>query len=493
MDDELLSTLVYRNREERDLEAALQNHLAQGRLFDAALAARTLGRPQQSAEIFEKARHYAEAAACWLEAKKPKECIAALMQVSPSHALYRSCARMAVEAAGMLGKLTPDVERLLKPWLESRLGDTIDSDSVFALGDLYAKLGQRDRAKAVYRRLLGLFHDDRVQRRIDRLDLLPPPRKSQRPSKVSLHGGGRPSAAPLYSGRPPRPEPDSVSIELDLGRPLVLAPGSFIDDRFRIEVPLGEGASAAVFLVTDLELEDTCAMKVFRGPFDSDRKARFKREIHLARKLTHENIVRIYELVAADGLYGFTMEIVDGMPFDRYVEENETSLSDRRALMTQVAAGIGYAHSRGIVHRDIKPDNVFVTHDGRVKIMDFGIAKTREQVTITMTGSMGGTPYYVAPEQITDFKTVDHRADIYALGVMAYQIFAGVLPFRGDTLLEVLRQHTEEAPSSMRRFDRKIPAALDAVVMGMLEKDPADRYQSCEELIAALRAVPLPL
>ncbi len=464
MDDELRATLNFRSRAELDLEQVLRKHLAQEQLFDAALAARALGRPAQAGQLFERARHHAEAAACFQEAGEYRRSLNALAQVSPSHALYRSCVRLAIECAHALNEAKPELDALLAPWLGSRLKDTNDMEAMLSLGDLYAKTGRKNDARKTYKRLMGQPDAKVANERIARLDV---------PSADHSPARGRMAMR-------------SSNVAL------VATPGTIVGGRFRIESPLGSGGSSTVFRALDLELEEEVALKIFAGPFDEGRRARFKREIHLARKLAHDNIVRMYELVAADGIYGLTMEIVEGMPLDAYVDENYASVEVRRGLLLQAAAGLGFAHSRGIVHRDIKPDNMFVTREGRVKIMDFGIAKMAyEQGNITMTGAIGGTPYYIAPEQILDFKNADHRADLYALGVVAYRLFSGALPFASGTLVELLRQHTSDPAPSMRIADPRLSPELDALVLKLLEKDPNARFQSCDDLIKQLGSVRL--
>jgi len=459
VDDELRATLGYRNQAERDLEHALRRHLEQDQLFDAALAARALGRPAQAGQLFERARHHAEAAACFQEAGEYRRSLNALAHVSPSHGLYRSCVRLAIECAHALNEAGPELDALLAPWLGTRLRDTSDMEVMLSLGDLYAKTGRKADARKAYKRLMGHSEAGIANERIARLDV--------------------PSRAPPRPNQAPAPGPSFVM------------PGSIIANRFRIESPLGSGGSSTVFRARDLELDEEIAIKVFAGPFDEGRRTRFKREIHLARKLAHDNIVRMYDLVAADGIYGLTMELIEGVPLDLFVDQTYASLEKRRELLIETAIGLGFAHSRGIVHRDIKPDNVFVTREGRVKLMDFGIAKAHEQATITMTDAMGGTPYYIAPEQISSFKSADHRADLYALGVVAYRLFSGALPFASDTLVELLRQHTLDPALSMRIADPRLSPELDAVVLKLLEKLPERRFQSCDELVTALRGVRL--
>lgn len=476
MDDELLATLTYQIPPTSDLERTLRKHLASGKLFDAALAARALGRVAEAGELFERARHHAEAAACFQEAGQFRRSLKALSHVSPSHALYRSCVRLAIDCAHALNETPPELDALLAPWLGGRLKDTVDMEAILLLGDLYAKVGRKTDARKAYKKLMGQPEGKIASERMAQLDSPPPP---------------PPLPPPLPAPTSRAPSRQRIKPVAPLPVAAMAMPGSIIAGRFRLESPLGSGGSSTVFRASDLELEEEVALKIFAGPFDPARRARFKREIHLARKLAHDNIVRMYELVAADGLYGLTMEIVDGIPLDAYVEENHSSLETRRNLLLQMIKGLGYAHSRGIVHRDVKPDNVFVTEDRHVKIMDFGIAKAEAQATITLTGAIGGTPYYMSPEQIMDFKSVDHRADIYAIGVVAYRLFSGALPFASEAIVEILRQHTSEPALSMRIADPRLSPELDALVLKLLEKSPDARIQTCDELYDKLKRVRL--
>jgi eukaryotic-like serine/threonine-protein kinase len=241
-----------------------------------------------------------------------------------------------------------------------------------------------------------------------------------------------------------------------------------------------------VFRATDMALDEQVAIKLLTGSSEQEQKQRFRREINLARKLAHDNILRIYELVLAHGVLGITMELIDGLTLDEYVEKHKASPRERRDLLVQAARGIAYAHRNGVVHRDIKPSNLMVRRDGVLKVADFGIAKIHEEQSITASGSFHGTPYYVSPEQITNFKSVDHRADIYSLGVVAYELFTGAVPFEGRTVVQILVHHTKTVPVPPRVVAPQLPEALDALLLSMLEKQPSARPQTIDEVAERL-------
>jgi serine/threonine protein kinase len=271
-----------------------------------------------------------------------------------------------------------------------------------------------------------------------------------------------------------------------------LGPGSVVAGRYRLESPLGQGGSAIVFKATDMALDEDVAIKLFTASTDPEQKARFRREINLARKLAHDHILRIFELVLAKNVQGITMELIDGVTLDMFVDESRASLAERRDLLVQATRAVGYAHRHGVVHRDLKPSNLLVRRDGVVKVGDFGIAKLHEEASITVSGSFHGTPYYVSPEQITNFKNVDGRGDIYSIGVVAYELFTNRVPFDGNTVVEILVKHTKNVPEPPRKIMPQLPQALEDLLLAMLAKDPKKRPQSCDEVADRLQAIALP-
>jgi tetratricopeptide (TPR) repeat protein len=500
VDDELKSTLRYSRRPDVSLAAAFADHLARGELFDAALAARAMGRPTEAAALFDQANHHAEAAACWQEAGDLKRALESVSRVHPTHALYPSSARLAVEVAAQLNQINRDFDSFVTPWLRRGPKDTYDSEILLELGDLYRRLGRSEDARSVYQRLLKTTLKGQARSRLDELSfgsqtnlpaVKPPPAPNPfgpSPNTERNHPSLPPPRAPQRHSLPPG---GSLLDSSELGVHS-LGPGSVIAGRYRLEGPLGSGGSAIVFQATDMALDEEVAIKLFTASTDPEQKARFRREINLARKLAHDHILRIFELVLAKNVQGITMELVDGVTLDVFVDESRASFAERRDLLVQAARGVGYAHRHGVVHRDIKPSNLLVRRDGVVKVGDFGIAKLHEEASITVSGSFHGTPYYVSPEQITNFKSVDARGDIYSLGVVAYELFTNRVPHDGNTVVEILVKHTRNEVEPPRKIMPQLPQALEDLLLGMLAKQPDKRPQTIDEVADRLEALSLP-
>jgi hypothetical protein len=214
---------------------------------------------------------------------------------------------------------------------------------------------------------------------------------------------------------------------------------------------------------------------------------RFGREADIGRTLHHPNVIRIFERGAVDGVPYFTMELLDGGTLHELVRQRgRLPPVEAVQLLVQVGEALDYAHSKGVVHRDLKPSNIMVMAQGAVKVMDFGIARARRFEGLTATGAFLGTPDYVAPELI-DGKEVDARADLYALGIIFYEVVAGRRPFSGENPFAVLKSHTSEAPPPPSQWEPDLPPALEELILKLLEKDPARRPASAELLVGALR------
>jgi len=265
--------------------------------------------------------------------------------------------------------------------------------------------------------------------------------------------------------------------------------GSTVAARYRLEAKIGQGGMAAVFRAFDLELEEKVALKVFNLMQTSDvALSRFKQELKLSRQLIHPNIIRLYDIGLHEGHRYLSMELLLGKSLkDRMAQplEFRTALS----YLMQACHGLQAAHDAGVVHRDVKPDNFFVTEDGVLKVMDFGIAKQYAAPGVTMAGSIAGTPLYMSPEQISNFSTVTHLTDLYALGVCAYEMFTGSVPFSHPELVPLLMMHVNDAPAAPRTKNPQLPAELESVIVKLLAKDPAQRFQSCRDLAQQLTAI----
>jgi serine/threonine-protein kinase len=267
-------------------------------------------------------------------------------------------------------------------------------------------------------------------------------------------------------------------------------------DRYRIERELGQGGMATVYLAQDLKHDRKVAVKVLREELSASLgKERFLREIKVAAALQHPHILPLYDSGEADGLLFYVMPYVDGLSLrDKLVKEGELPVGDAVRILRDIADALTEAHRHGVVHRDLKPENVMLR--GRhALVMDFGVAKALSEATgrqsITTIGVALGTPTYMAPEQAVADPHVDHRADLYAFGVVAYELLAGRPPFTGTTPQQVLAAHVTSAAEPVATH-RAMPPVLAVLVMRCLEKRPADRWQSAEELISQLEAVLTP-
>ena len=266
--------------------------------------------------------------------------------------------------------------------------------------------------------------------------------------------------------------------------------------RYTLERELGAGGMATVYLAHDLRHDRKVALKLLREDLSASLgKERFLREIKVAAALQHPHILPLYDSGAADNLLYYVMPYVDGPSLrDKLAKEGELPIAEAARILRDVADALTEAHRHGVVHRDLKPENVMLR--GRhALVMDFGVAKALSEATgrqsLTTVGVALGTPTYMAPEQAVADPHVDHRADIYAFGVVAYELLAGRPPFTGATPQQVLAAHVTAAPEPVTTY-RAVPPPLAALVMRCLEKRPADRWQSAEELVPQLEALMTP-
>jgi serine/threonine-protein kinase len=247
---------------------------------------------------------------------------------------------------------------------------------------------------------------------------------------------------------------------------------------------------AEVWCAEDEVLGRRVAVKLMGGRFaeDAEYRERFKREALAAAGMQHPNIVGVYDRSEWDGTPYIAMELVDGKTLKEMVVERGPLPPDIAVELTeQVLRALGYAHKRGIVHRDIKPQNVIIDRDGQAKVADFGIARAGDASDMTQTGAIVGTVQYLSPEQ-AEGRPVDRRADLYSVGIVLYELLTGRVPFDGEAPIAIAIKQINELPVPPGQLRPGLPPALEAVVMRAMEKDPARRYQSAEEFIAALEA-----
>jgi HAMP domain-containing protein len=272
-----------------------------------------------------------------------------------------------------------------------------------------------------------------------------------------------------------------------------ISPGRVLGDRFEILSTLGAGGMGVVYKVRDRELDDLVALKMLKRDVWGDRELldRLKSELKLARKITHPNVLRTFDFGDVDGIPFITMEYVRGITL-RYLLQQTGPLpfSAGLRLARQLGRGLVAAHEVGVLHRDIKPENLIVMPNGNAKLMDFGIARPTTRMTAgqTQPGTVIGTPQYLSPELLQGAEA-DERADIYASGIVLYEIFTGQTPFSGANPMQMIVATLNEAPAPPRQHWKEMPEALEAIILRCLEKDPNKRYRTAKALLADLEAL----
>jgi predicted Ser/Thr protein kinase len=290
---------------------------------------------------------------------------------------------------------------------------------------------------------------------------------------------------------------DSAEACFTCGRALTaLTQGSVIGKRYEILSPLGKGGMGMVYKAHDRELDETVAIKVLRAEFANtgEMAKRFRHEIKLARKVSHRNVCRIHDYGEDGGVRFISMEYVEGTDIKQLARDKGGFLEMEEAfdVSIQTADGLQAIHDVGIIHRDLKTSNIMRDNTGRVRLMDFGIAKISgsDRSTggggLTSTGQIMGTPEYMSPEQCLGDK-IDHRSDIYALGIAVYEVFSGTVPFRGDTPVATLFKHIQDPVPFEGPVAARIPLAAVPVLRKALAKNRAERYASAAEMAEALR------
>jgi protein kinase/serine/threonine-protein kinase len=290
----------------------------------------------------------------------------------------------------------------------------------------------------------------------------------------------------------PLPSSKEIPVTKTLETPTEeLTTGSTFAGRYQIIEELGKGGMGKVYRVLDKELKEEVALKLIKPEIASDKKTleRFSNELKLARKISHKNIGRMYELMEEKGTRYITMEYVPGEDLKRLIRKiGQFSTGKTVSIAKQVCEGLAEAHRLGVVHRDLKPQNVMVDEEGNARILDFGIARTIKGKGITGAGVMVGTPEYMSPEQ-AEVKEVDQRSDIYSLGVILYEMVTGRIPFEGETPLGIAMKHKSEMPKDPREINSQLPEDLSRVILACMEKDKEERYLSAGEVRSELENI----
>ena len=264
----------------------------------------------------------------------------------------------------------------------------------------------------------------------------------------------------------------------------MLSKGQKINNRYEIVKSIGEGGMANVYLANDKILDRKVAVKVLRGDLSSDDRfiRRFQREALSVSNLSHPNIVEVYDVGEEDGQYYIVMEYIEGKTLKQLLKKRESlTLPEVIDIMTQLTDGISHAHESYIIHRDIKPQNIMIEDDGRIKITDFGIAMALNATQLTQTNSVMGSVHYLPPEQASG-KAATVKSDIYSLGILMYELLTGTVPFKGDNAVEIALKHMKDKIPSIRKQDPSIPQSVENILLKAAAKNPRNRYDTAKEM-----------
>ncbi len=469
-----------------------------GLMEQAARLAAAQGDTLRAARAWLAAGDRVAAARAFGSAGELNEALNALLPIAADHPEYRVACIFAARLATRLDRVDFELFHMIGEFVGTAPANKAESDAMAMVAELFQRHGQtglvdsdrghRSKAapalklpEAEYQGepLPSLTPD--LEEEADPISALPsgpedtlvrsqsPP---QRLGTAAVAGFVRPHEASEGGPRPILSEQDLIG--------LVLA------GRYGIEAELGRGGTSVVYQAVDLILNEPVALKFLLGAArDPQAVNRFRREIKLARRLTHPNIVRIFDLGEDRGTLYLSMELLHGVPLRAM---GRSDLPPRRVaeIIRQAAAGLHSAHDLGVVHRDVKPDNLFLTQDGTVKVMDFGLAWAAETPVVTVPGLIAGTPTFMAPEQVDNFSTATPAVDQYSLAVVAYLLLTGRPPFAHRELFPLLRMHAEQRPPPPSSIESSLGTQVDEVLLRALSKKAEERYPSCVDFAEAL-------
>jgi serine/threonine protein kinase/tetratricopeptide (TPR) repeat protein len=285
-------------------------------------------------------------------------------------------------------------------------------------------------------------------------------------------------------------ESDDVTSTMEIPKEELIR-GSTLANRYEIIEELGKGGMGRVYRVEDTKLKQEVALKLVKPEIAKNKETidRFRNELKTARMIAHKNVCRMFDLGEAEGAHFITMEYVRGEDLKSMIQRSgQLGIGTAISVAEQVCEGLSEAHRLGVVHRDLKPSNIMIDREGNVRIMDFGIARSLESGGITEFGVMIGTPKYMSPEQV-EGKEVDHRSDIYSLGIILYEMVTGKVPFEGETPFTIGVKHKSETPRDPKELNRQIPDDLSRLILQCLAKEKERRYQTAEELRRDLQRI----
>lgn len=462
-----------------ELDAAKDIYKNCGALKDAARIAWQQGQLQEAADLSTQGGHHYECALCYIEMRDVSQALFHLVRVPTDHPEYRDAVRRAIAAANATHQMDMRLDRFLAPWLQTAPVDDAEVETLLGLASLFEVHAMNDNAHdALTKAFVARPKDPTIARRLSRAAA---GNAAVPATDIAEEMGFRRA---LWRGRDDDDTSDGEAL---------LEPGATIAERWVLEDIIGRGGMAMVFRARDLELGQVVAIKVFTQLVkNQEAEARFKREVALSRELTHRNVIRVFDIGRIHGHHFITMELLNGYDLDTYLVPGVPfELSTGVHYIIQACAGLHHAHERGIVHRDIKPANFFIDETGVLKVMDFGIARhtrANSEQRVTETGMILGTPEYISPEQITDFGQVGPSTDLYALGVILFQLATGRVPFDGDKPVDTLMAHIHHPPPQPRAFNPMLSVQLQTIILRLLEKRPQDRYANAKEVALALKA-----
>jgi eukaryotic-like serine/threonine-protein kinase len=479
-------------------EGAARAFAAAGAIDDVTRVLRNAGRLDLAARILAEGGYVLEAARSQAEAGDPSGALDRIVRMPATGPRYREAAREAVALACGVGTLGIRFEQFVRGYIAQGPEEPADLAAFYDLAELYLKQGMPENAEESFRKILDR---DPVYRDVSsRLAALAGKSGSLDGALRKLMAEDerfRRTARPPAASAPLTPPPEigsrgtRVLESLDPNAPPpppTFSAGALVAERYLIEAEIGRGGMATVYQARDQELSEDVALKVFRTTGDDAHGlSRFRQELKVSRRLIHPNITRVYDMGVHQGMRYISMELLVGHSLE---ELSGSPWALRRGLdcLIQVCQGLGAAHAEGVIHRDIKPGNLFLTQEGLAKIMDFGIARQRTTRGLTQVGMIVGTPEYMSPEQIRG-EQARETSDLYSLGVVAYEMFTGRKPFVHDELVPLLQMHLMTPPVPPSQHRPGLPSGLETAILTLLRKDPQERFPSALALKEALGAV----